>query len=73
MIDKIYNTKTGRTLISIILGLGISALFRKVCNDRDCIIINGPPINQVVGNIYEFDDKCYKYRVKNTSCKIRSN
>ena len=69
MIDKVYKTQTGRTLISLILGLGISALFRKVCKDRECIIINGPPVSQIVGNIYEFDDKCYKYRVKNTSCK----
>ena len=38
MIENLYKTKTGRYLISI-LGLGISALFRKVCNDRDCIIV----------------------------------
>ena len=68
MIENLYKTKTGRYLISIILGLGISALFRKVCKDRDCLIIRGPPTNEIVGNIYEFDSKCYKYRVKNTSC-----
>ena len=69
MIENLYKTLTGRYIISIILGLGISALFRKVCNERDCIIIKGPPSNQIVGNIYEFDSKCFKYRVKNTSCK----
>jgi|UniRef100_A0A6C0J8P5 hypothetical protein len=69
MIDNLYKTRTGRYIISIILGLGISALFRKVCNDRDCLIINGPPSNEIEGNIYDFDSKCYKYRVKNTSCK----
>ena len=69
MIENLYKTLTGRYIISIILGLGISALFRKVCNERDCIIIKGPPTDQIVGNIYEFDSKCFKYRVKNTSCK----
>ena len=69
MLQNLYQTKTGRYILSIILGLGISALFRKVCNDRDCIIIKGPPTNEIIGNVYEFDTKCYKYRVKNTSCK----
>jgi hypothetical protein len=68
MIENLYKTKTGRYLISIILGLGISALFRKVCNDRDCIIVKGPPTSEIVGQVFEFDSKCYKYRVKNTSC-----
>lgn len=69
MIENLYRTLTGRYIISIILGLGISALFRKVCNERDCLIIKGPPTNEIVGNIYEFDSKCFKYRVKSTSCK----
>jgi len=69
MIENLYSTVTGRYIISIILGLGISALFRKVCNERECLIIKGPPTNDIVGNIYEFDSKCFKYRVKNTSCK----
>ena len=69
MIENLYRTVTGRYIISIILGLGISALFKKVCNERDFIIVKGPPTNEIVGNIYEFDSKCFKYRVKNTSCK----
>ncbi len=68
MIENLYKTKTGRYLISIILGLGISALFRKVCNDRDCIIVKGPQTSEILGHVFEFDSKCYKYRVKNTSC-----
>ena len=55
MIENLYSTVTGRYIISIILGLGISALFRKVCNERECLIIKGPPTNDIVGNIYEFE------------------
>ena len=69
MLEDLYKTLTGRYIISIILGLGISALFRKVCNDRDCLIVRGPSSKEIVGNIYEFDNKCFKYRVKSTSCK----
>ena len=68
MIENLYRTLTGRYIISIILGLGISALFRKVCNERDCLIVEGPPIKEIEKHIHSFDGKCYKYRVKNTSC-----
>ena len=68
MIDHLYKTKTGRYIISIILGLGIAALFRKVCNDRDCLVIQGPPIEDVESQIHSFDGRCYKYKAKSTSC-----
>ena len=44
-------------------------MFRKVCNDRDCIVIQGPPISEVEKNIYSFDSKCYKYKAKSTHKK----
>jgi len=68
MLNTFASSKTGRIIISIILGLGISALFRKVCNDRNCLIIKGPPIGSVINNVYNFEDKCYKYRVKAVKC-----
>ncbi len=66
--NRLMKTHIGKTIISIILGLGISALFRKVCNDRECIVIKGPPYEEVIKNIYSFDGNCYKYKVKATSC-----
>lgn len=68
MISKAAKSKSGKTVISVIVGLGIAALFRKVCNDRSCIIIKGPPIDTVEKNIYSFDGRCYKYKAKSTSC-----
>lgn len=69
MIKELKKNYFGKMLISIILGLGLSALFRKVCNDRDCIVIKGPKIDDVESNIYNFDGKCYKYKALATSCK----
>ena len=68
MIRKLAKNDVGKVIISVILGLGIAALFRKVCNDRSCIIIKGPPIDTVEKNIYSFDGRCYKYKAKSTSC-----
>ena len=70
MISRLRDNYTGKFIISIILGLGIAALFRKVCNDRDCIVIKGPNIKETENNIYAFDGKCYKYKAEASKCKV---
>ena len=72
MLKSLAKSDKGKTIISIIVGLGLAALFRKVCNDRDCIIIKGPPIEEVTSSVYSFDGKCYKYKAKSTSCKNKN-
>lgn len=69
MIKDLKKNYYGKMIISIILGLGLSALFRKVCNERECLVIKGPNIDEVESNIYNFDGKCYKYKAYATSCK----
>ena len=58
---RILYSSFGQKLISILLGLGLATLFRKVCNDRNCLIFKGPELNKMNDKIYKFDDKCYKY------------
>lgn len=60
-IRRILYSSFGQKLISILLGLGLATLFRKVCNDRNCLIFKGPELNKMNDKIYKFDDKCYKY------------
>ncbi len=58
----------GRSVISILLGLGLATLFRKVCNDRNCLVFKAPKIDKIDNQIFEFDDKCYKFTKKATKC-----
>jgi len=58
----------GRSVISILLGLGLATLFRKVCNDRNCLVFKAPKIDKIDNQIFEFDDKCYKFTKKATTC-----
>ena len=67
---NITNDKFGKIIISIIWGLGLAALFRKVCKGRDCIIIKGPKPEETDDNIYRFNNKCYKYNSYSSSCKL---
>ncbi len=36
-LSKFFHTTTGKYLMSIILGLGLASLFRKVCKDKNCL------------------------------------
>tara|TARA_B100000700_G_C14671981_1_gene681249 strand:- start:457 stop:684 length:228 start_codon:yes stop_codon:yes gene_type:complete len=69
IITRIMDSKIGVNLISIILGLGLASLFRKVCRNKDCVIIKGPELSSIKDKIFKYDDKCYKYEPVATTCK----
>jgi hypothetical protein len=63
-LSRLLNTDTGRIFISILLGLGLAALFRGKCIDRKCIKFKGPVIDQITGKIYKFNDsECSKFKL----------
>jgi len=65
---RLLYTDLGRIFISIIMGLGVATLFRKVCTDKNCIQFNGPIISDLEGKIYKHGDKCYKYSTTSDRC-----
>jgi hypothetical protein len=67
-LQRLLNTETGRVFISILLGLGLATLFRKVCNDKNCITFNGPIISEVDGKIFKHGEGCYQYSMTPTKC-----
>ena len=67
-VRKLIHSKVGQYIISILLGLGLATLFRKVCNDRNCLVFKAPKIDKIDNQIFEFDDKCYKFTKKATTC-----
>lgn len=58
----------GKVIVSIILGLGLATLFRKVCKDRDCIIFKAPDIKKIKNQIFKFDSKCYQFEENIEKC-----
>ena len=65
---RMLNTEVCVIFISILLGLGLATLFRKVCTDKNCIVFNGPVITDVSGKTYKYGEKCYKYEPTPTKC-----
>lgn len=67
-IKRLLNSGMGRVFISILLGLGLATLFRKVCKDKNCIKFSGPVISEIEGKTYKHGDKCYNYVSSPTKC-----
>jgi len=65
---RLLNTELGKVFISILLGLGLATLFRKVCQDKDCIVFKGPILSEFEGKTYKHGDKCYQYSLEPASC-----
>jgi len=65
---RLLTTPLGQIMISIILGLGLATLFRKACDDKNCIVFNGPVIKEIEGKIYKHGEKCYKYSSVSDKC-----
>jgi hypothetical protein len=68
ILSKVLNSNTGSILVSIILGLGISAIFRRACSGKACVVIKAPPVKDTSGFVYRIDNNCYKYTPYVTKC-----
>jgi len=70
-LEKFVNSKSGKVIMSIILGLGLATFFRAVCKGKRCRVIASPPLEELEGQTYRFDDKCYK--IEKNAVKCNSN
>ena len=61
------------TLISIILGFGLACIFRPLCKGPDCLIIRGPPVNEIRGAVYQFGAKCVEFDAKAVECPSKDS
>ena len=67
-LSKLVHSNTGKYVMSVLLGLGLATLFRTVCKDKNCIIYQAPPWDEIDGQIYKYNGKCYKYTPESTQC-----
>ena len=68
MIAELAMSPAGRRVLSVILGLGLASLFRRSCVKGQCVVIKGPPVEDVEKYLYRIDGRCYKYTVQARSC-----
>ena len=68
MLGEIMKTEAGRVIVSIILGLGLAAMFRDVCKEGRCVVVKGPPAAATRDQIYQVGDECYRYTPRIVKC-----
>lgn len=67
-LDKFVHSKTGKVLMSVLLGIGLATLFRVACKGKRCRLVRSPPIEEIEEQTYSFDDKCYKFEKNAINC-----
>lgn len=67
-VRKFLYSPNSKYVLAIILGIGLSSLFRKVCKDRNCLVFKSPDLKEVNGKIFKYNNKCYKYEQDIKTC-----
>lgn len=58
---SIFENRIIIILISLIWGFGLALLFRKVCQNDQCIVVKVPPsFNAQHNMIYDRNNRCYR-------------
>ena len=70
---RLLYSPLGQIFISMLLGFGIATLFRKACNKRNCLVFQAAPLNKIKGQVFKYDNKCYKFTPKAESCNNGKN
>lgn len=68
-LKNIINSKIGKIIVSIILGLGLASLFRNNCENNSCFDYVSPNLDDINKNVYKYDDNCYKFESNVIKCK----
>ncbi len=56
------------TIMSLLIGFGIAAIFRPLCKGPECVIMRGPPVGDIRGSVYQFGSKCVEFDAKPVEC-----
>lgn len=67
-LEKFVHSKTGKTIMSILLGIGLATFFRQVCKGKRCKIVEAPQLDTISDNIHKIKGKCYKMQKQQVQC-----
>ena len=68
MIEDYASDPLVRTVVFIILGFGLAAMFQGSCKGQRCVVIRAPDPKDIEGSVFSYDGKCYKFQANMVSC-----
>lgn len=72
MLEQIFESLIGRIVISVILGFGLAAMFKKVCKGQSCVLFQSPDLKELDKYYYKIENDCFKYTPYVTACEAPS-
>lgn len=66
--DRMFYEDKGQMAVSAIFGLALAFLFQRICKDRKCIVVRAPNPEDIVSNVYQFEDDCFVYKPVSAKC-----
>ena len=54
--------------LSFLIGFGIAAIFRPMCQGSDCLVLHGPPVKDVIDKVYQMGEKCVEFTTEVMEC-----
>lgn len=67
-LSKFINSSQGRILMSILIGIGLSALFRDKCKNKMCKVLHSPQLAEVSETVYKYGRECFQFDPVPRSC-----
>jgi len=67
IVDRLLYTNLGQIFISLILGLSLSLIFKRVCKEN-CVIYVAPNNSEIENKLFKLEDTCYKYTTTQVKC-----
>jgi hypothetical protein len=67
-IRRLIYGKYSPYIISIVLGIGLSCMFRRVCKDRNCLVYKAPALEKLENKIYKYGKNCYTFEPEAQPC-----
>jgi hypothetical protein len=71
-INKLFYTTMGQLIVSVIFGLALAFVFRRVCTG-DCTLYYAPHFDEVNDHIFKLEDTCYAYFPHMVDCEKYEN
>jgi len=69
---KLISSDIGRMLLSILLGLGLSAVFKKSCDGKNCLVYRAPEPKDIKDKTFVYNKKCYTFDEEQVKCNNKA-
>jgi len=65
---EFLKTSSFDNVFSFVLAVGIMALLKPICKDKDCQVQKAPSIDEIKASTYQIGSKCYQFILEHREC-----